>query len=85
MRKPVVQQSVGNIRPRLLTERVNDCLDSQDGMTPACLQSLYGIPSTPATNPSNQLAVTGYEYQWPLSSDLYVRVLIPFRVLTLTG
>ncbi|OBZ77185.1 Tripeptidyl-peptidase sed3 [Grifola frondosa] len=31
-----------------------------NGTTPACLQALYGIPTTPAVNPSNQLAVTGH-------------------------
>ncbi|PIL27274.1 hypothetical protein GSI_10421 [Ganoderma sinense ZZ0214-1] len=30
-----------------------------NGTTPACLQQLYNIPTTPATNPSNKLAVTG--------------------------
>ncbi|TBU54490.1 family S53 protease-like protein [Dichomitus squalens] len=29
------------------------------GTTPACVQSLYNIPTTPATNSSNKLAVTG--------------------------
>lgn len=30
-----------------------------NGTTPACLQQLYNIPTTPATNPLNKLAVTG--------------------------
>lgn len=35
--------------------------DSQcaNGTTPACLQQLYNIPTTPATSSSNKLAVTG--------------------------
>ncbi|KAM5543738.1 hypothetical protein V8D89_002355 [Ganoderma adspersum] len=35
--------------------------DSQcaNGTTPACLQKLYNIPTTPATNSSNTIAVTG--------------------------
>lgn len=46
-----------------------------DGTTPACLQKLYHIPTTPAQNTSNKLAVTGRygnnaHYKWlqvPLS------------------
>ncbi|KAH9920671.1 Pro-kumamolisin, activation domain-containing protein [Fomitopsis serialis] len=39
-------------------------------VTPACLQSLYGIPATPATEPSNTLGVTGYFYEWANKADL---------------
>lgn len=41
-------------------------------VTPACLQSLYGIPSTPVKNTENQLVVTGYELEWPQEADLTV-------------
>ncbi|KAF7368463.1 Family S53 protease-like protein [Mycena venus] len=39
-------------------------------VTPTCLQDLYGIPVTPATQTSNTLLVTGYEDQWAQSADL---------------
>ncbi|KAH9944747.1 family S53 protease [Amylocystis lapponica] len=39
-------------------------------ITPACLLSLYGIPKTAATESSNVLAVTEYEEQYVLKSDL---------------
>ncbi|CCM03028.1 uncharacterized protein FIBRA_05145 [Fibroporia radiculosa] len=37
---------------------------------PACLQSLYSIPTTPATETSNYLVVAGYDDQYPSASDL---------------
>ena len=40
-------------------------------ITPACLQWLYSLPTTPATHGS-ELAVTGYDEQWPQRSDLAV-------------
>lgn len=39
-------------------------------VTPACLQALYGIPTTPATQSSNTLAVTGFISQWANQADL---------------
>ncbi|KAJ7160487.1 family S53 protease-like protein [Mycena filopes] len=39
-------------------------------ITPACLQALYGIPTTPATQSNNALLVTGYVDQWPQTLDL---------------
>ncbi|KAH9924946.1 family S53 protease-like protein [Amylocystis lapponica] len=39
-------------------------------ITPSCLQSLYGIPTTPATQSSNQLLVTGYDDQFANQNDL---------------
>ncbi|KAJ7095070.1 family S53 protease-like protein [Mycena epipterygia] len=47
--------------------------DTSDGngvITPTCLQDLYGIPTTPATETSNALLVTGYENEWAQESDL---------------
>lgn len=43
-----------------------------DLVTPACLQSLYNIPSAPANGSQNHLAVTGYIEQWPQEADLRV-------------
>ncbi|OJT13117.1 Tripeptidyl-peptidase sed3 [Trametes pubescens] len=39
-------------------------------ITPACLQALYGIPTTPATVSSNQLAVSGFIEQFANQADL---------------
>ncbi|KAJ7333493.1 family S53 protease-like protein [Mycena albidolilacea] len=44
--------------------------DPSSVVTPACLQELYGIPTTPATQTSNALLVTGYFDQWAQSADL---------------
>ncbi|KAI0806616.1 family S53 protease [Fomes fomentarius] len=39
-------------------------------ITPACLQALYNIPSTKATQSSNKLAVTGFIEQFANKADL---------------
>ncbi|EMD36470.1 hypothetical protein CERSUDRAFT_156150 [Gelatoporia subvermispora B] len=39
-------------------------------ITPACLQALYGIPTTPATQSSNQLGVSGFSEQFANQADL---------------
>ncbi|KAI0294269.1 family S53 protease [Multifurca ochricompacta] len=39
-------------------------------MTPTCLQQLYGIPATVATQPSNKLAVSGFISQFANQADL---------------
>lgn len=41
-------------------------------VTPACLQDLYGIPSTPATQSSNQIGVSGFIDQFANQADLAV-------------
>ncbi|EMD36377.1 hypothetical protein CERSUDRAFT_156000 [Gelatoporia subvermispora B] len=41
-----------------------------DFITPACLQALYGIPTTPATQSSNQLGVSGFIEQFANQADL---------------
>jgi len=48
-------------------------------VTPACLQDLYGIPTTPATEKSNTLLVTGYVGQFAQSADLsaFLKLLRP--------
>ncbi|EJD51338.1 family S53 protease [Auricularia subglabra TFB-10046 SS5] len=43
------------------------CLNT---ITPPCLQQLYGIPSAPATKPSNNLAVSGFIEQFANQADL---------------
>ncbi|KAJ6477012.1 family S53 protease-like protein [Mycena sanguinolenta] len=63
-------------------------------VTPLCLQDLYGIPATPATEQSNTLLVTGYGGQFAQSADLadFLRLLRPdipstttFNLLTIDG
>ncbi|KAJ7266463.1 family S53 protease-like protein [Mycena haematopus] len=44
--------------------------DPSGVVTPTCLQDLYGIPATPATQKSNKLLVTAYEEQWAQQADL---------------
>ncbi|KAF8891614.1 family S53 protease-like protein [Gymnopilus junonius] len=39
-------------------------------ITPACLQALYGIPTTPATQSSNVLGVSGFIQQFANKADL---------------
>ncbi|KAJ7358373.1 family S53 protease-like protein [Mycena albidolilacea] len=48
-------------------------------VTPTCLQDLYGIPTTPATQASNTLLVTGYVGQFAQSADLeaFLKLLRP--------
>lgn len=41
-------------------------------ITPSCLQSLYGIPTTPATQSSNQIGVAGFGEQYADNQDLKV-------------
>ncbi|KAI0727417.1 peptidase S8/S53 domain-containing protein [Fomitopsis betulina] len=50
-----------------------------DVITPTCLQELYGIPSTPATQSSNRIAVAGYDDQWANIADLdtFLKTLRP--------
>ncbi|KAF8919231.1 family S53 protease-like protein [Mucidula mucida] len=39
-------------------------------ITPACLQALYGIPTSPATQSSNSMSVTGFLNQYANRDDL---------------
>lgn len=41
-------------------------------ITPACLQDIYGIPATPATDKSNTLLVTAYVQQFAQKADISV-------------
>jgi len=63
-------------------------------VTPTCLQDLYGIPKTPATEASNKLGVSGFIDQWPQTADLksFLKALRPdisstttFSLTTLDG
>ncbi|KAJ6480415.1 family S53 protease-like protein [Mycena sanguinolenta] len=44
--------------------------DPAGTVTPTCLQDLYGIPTTPATENSSTLLVTGYDQEWAQQADL---------------
>lgn len=46
-----------------------------DVVTPACLQSLYCIPTTPATQAGNAIAVPGFLLHYAQQSDLSVSEL----------
>lgn len=51
------------------------CNSSAGGsVTPTCLQELYGIPTTPATEKTNAILVTGYQFQFAQTESLSVRV-----------
>lgn len=52
---------------------------STSGVTPACVESLYGIPTTKATSPSNQLAVSGFIGEFANQADLTVSYLRSIR------
>ncbi|KAF7375849.1 Peptidase S53 domain-containing protein [Mycena sanguinolenta] len=41
-----------------------------DTITPTCLQDIYGIPATPATQSTNKLGVSGFIDQWANEADL---------------
>ncbi|KAK7000195.1 family S53 protease-like protein [Favolaschia claudopus] len=47
-----------------------DTSDPKNNITPACLRSLYNIPTTPATHKNNTLLVTGYVEEWAEVDDL---------------
>ncbi|KAJ6592414.1 family S53 protease [Mycena capillaripes] len=39
-------------------------------ITPTCLQAIYNIPATPATQTSSKLGVSGFVFEWANSLDL---------------
>lgn len=47
-----------------------DASSCSTSITPACLESLYSIPTTPATNKANSIGVTGYGDQYANQADL---------------
>ncbi|THU80130.1 family S53 protease [Dendrothele bispora CBS 962.96] len=54
-----------------ITERANPAPSSCNSVvTPACLQALYGIPTTRATQSSNKLGVSGFIDQFAQTADL---------------
>ncbi|SJL05011.1 related to Tripeptidyl-peptidase sed3 [Armillaria ostoyae] len=70
-----------------LTERANPAPSSCNSVvTPACLQDLYNIPSTPATQLTNRLGVSGFDDQFAQRADLqtFLRALRPDMSSTTT-
>ncbi|KIK69755.1 hypothetical protein GYMLUDRAFT_34144 [Collybiopsis luxurians FD-317 M1] len=64
----VVSRRVHNVT---VNERANTAPASCDStVTPACLQALYDIPTSAATQSSNKLAVSGFIEQFPQQADL---------------
>ena len=61
---PVVNTPAGSVQP------FASC--SSSSVTPGCVQSLYGIPTTLATQSSNQLGVSGFINQFANQADLTV-------------
>lgn len=57
----------------------------QTEIFPQCLQDFYNIPSAPATNHANNLAVSSYLNEMATESDLNVCPLIYTHVHTLTS
>lgn len=47
-------------------------------ITPSCLQELYGIPATPATEQSNTLLVTAYGGEFAENADVAVSLINEF-------
>ncbi|KDR71935.1 hypothetical protein GALMADRAFT_74434 [Galerina marginata CBS 339.88] len=64
--------------PQDLKERAT-ALSCSSAVTPPCLQAQYGIPTTPATQSSNVLAVSGFIQQFANQVDLatFLRVFRP--------
>ncbi|GBE83937.1 Tripeptidyl-peptidase SED2 [Sparassis crispa] len=74
---PVIKSSHSLVVPKRstpLSRSENSSSPCGDAITPpvspACLQYIYDIPTTPAIHPSNQLAVTGYVEQYANQADL---------------
>ena len=69
-----------SVPPKTSTPAVNLTSDAvpascSSTITPACLQALYGIPTTAATVKTNTLGVSGFIDQFANQADLKVRTL----------
>ncbi|KAH9913511.1 family S53 protease [Fomitopsis serialis] len=60
------REDTGEVEARAVTP----CGSGNPNMIPECLQAMYGIPTTPATQSSNQIAVTGYDGIYAEEADL---------------
>ncbi|KZV99461.1 family S53 protease [Exidia glandulosa HHB12029] len=87
---PKVKRQLGKVS---LAKRQSVPAGCDTTITPACLQALYGIPTTRATQATNVLGVAGFINQWASHSDLsqFLNSLRPdaangtFTVQTLDG
>ncbi|KAI0700484.1 family S53 protease [Cytidiella melzeri] len=68
--RPVISTPSQKVIRREIDKVVPDATCSSSGITPACVQSLYGIPSTPATSKTNGLGVSGFIDQFANKADL---------------
>jgi tripeptidyl-peptidase-1 len=82
---PVVKTpSVLNLTSKAVSKRASttntsvsaDCR-ANASWTPACLQELYGIPSTPPQPAANSFGVSGFQNGFANERDLKVRFLCP--------
>jgi tripeptidyl-peptidase-1 len=65
---------------RYTPPRTDSCNTNTGGViTPACLQAIYGIPSTPVTQMSNGLLITAYFDQYAQTADLTVCAFQNFK------
>ncbi|KAI0823806.1 family S53 protease [Trametes gibbosa] len=65
---PVIRSPVKSSQN--LTARASIPASCADTITPSCLQDIYGIPKTAATQSSNKLAVSGFIDQFANKADL---------------
>jgi tripeptidyl-peptidase-1 len=68
--------------PLIISPLKSSDASSADGacggnITPACLQQLYGLPTTKATQSSNKLGVTGFLEEYAQQADLTVGKTVP--------
>ena len=68
--RPVVSTPFTSEPAKRAIEPLATC--STTAVTPACVESIYGIPKTLATSSSNGLAVSGFIDQYANSADLKV-------------
>ncbi|KAI0321293.1 family S53 protease [Amylostereum chailletii] len=57
-------------KSNLTAEAVPDSCNT--AITPACVQAIYGVPTTLATSSSNQLAVSGFDGEYANQADLTI-------------
>ncbi|KAI0823318.1 family S53 protease-like protein [Trametes gibbosa] len=71
-KKSFVNVNISSSHHNASTHSARASVDSScdDAMTPACLQALYNIPTTPATQKSNNLAVSSFVSSFASKTDL---------------
>ncbi|KAH9949260.1 family S53 protease [Amylocystis lapponica] len=73
--KPVPNASLKSVVLRASTTNSSNPCGSDilnPKVVPACLQSAYDIPVTPATAPSNRIAIAGYDNEYANAADLEI-------------